>query len=71
MKIQGMESRQVYGKYRGIVTNTYDSLGTCRIRAKVASIYGNEEESGWALSCLPFADKNIAVQYIPKVGSSV
>jgi uncharacterized protein involved in type VI secretion and phage assembly len=70
MKIQCMERRKVYGKYRGIVTNIDDPLGLCRIRVKVPSIYGNEE-SGWALPCLQFADKNIALQHIPKVGSSV
>lgn len=69
MKIQGMERRQVYGKHRRMVTNTDDPLGICRIRAKVPTIYGNEE-SGWALPCLPFADKNIGVKHIPKVGSS-
>jgi hypothetical protein len=58
MIIQGMERRQVYGKYMGIVTNTDDPLGICRIRAKVPSIYRNEE-SGWALPSLSFADKNI------------
>jgi uncharacterized protein involved in type VI secretion and phage assembly len=70
MQIQGVERRQVYGKHRGMVTNTDDPLGICRIRAKVPSVYGNEE-SGWALPCLPFADKDIAVKHIPKVGSSI
>jgi hypothetical protein len=70
MQIQGVERRQVYGKHRGMVTNTDDPLGICRIRAKVPSVYGNEE-SGWALPCLPFADKDIAVKHIPKVDSSI
>jgi len=61
---------QFYGKYRGVVIDTLDPLGMCRIRARVQSAY-RDTESSWALPCLPFADKNIAVKYIPSVGSLV
>ena len=65
-----MERPLFYGKYRGIVTDTLDPLGVCRIRAKVPSVYG-DAESSWANPCLPFADKNMAIKHIPPVGSSV
>jgi uncharacterized protein involved in type VI secretion and phage assembly len=61
---------QFYGKYRGVMTDNLDPLGLCRIRTKVPSVYGNTEPP-WALPCLPFADKNIAIKYIPSVGSLV
>jgi uncharacterized protein involved in type VI secretion and phage assembly len=65
-----LERPQFYGKYRGVVTYASDPLGICRIRAKVPSVYG-DSESSWALPCLPFADKKIAVEHIPSVGSLV
>lgn len=65
-----MEKLRFYGKYRGVVTDALDPLGICRIRARVPSVYG-DTESSWALPCLPFADKKIAAEYIPSVGSLV
>lgn len=52
------------------MTDALDPLGICRIRARVPSVYG-DTESSWALPCLPFADKKIAAECIPSVGSHV
>jgi uncharacterized protein involved in type VI secretion and phage assembly len=60
----------VLRKYRGIVTDTLDPLGVCRIRVKVPSVYG-DRESSWANPCLPFADKDVAMKHVPPVGSFV
>ena len=61
----------MYGKYRGVVSDALAPLGICRIRARVPSVYG-DSESSWALPCLPFTDKKIALEHIPSsVGSLV
>jgi uncharacterized protein involved in type VI secretion and phage assembly len=65
-----MESNRFYGKYRGEVTDNADPKQLCRIRAKVPSIL-NDNDSGWALPCLPCTDKNAAGKFIPQVGSLV
>ncbi len=63
-------SGKYYGKYRGIVTDTQDPLMTGRIRAKVPDLLG-EQESGWALPCLPFAGTGMGLFALPAVGASV
>lgn len=63
-----------YGKYRGVVTNNDDGkkdgrkLG--RIRAKVPDVFG-EEESGWAMPCVPYAGKGVGWFVIPPVDALV
>ncbi|MCL4705838.1 baseplate assembly protein [bacterium] len=53
-----------YGKYRGVVTNNKDPNGMGRIRAKVQDVLG-EQESGWAMPCVPYAGKGVGLYLIP------
>jgi hypothetical protein len=70
IEIQLLARPQFYGKYRGVVTDISDPLEICRICARVPSVYG-DSESSWALPCTPFANKKIALGYLPSVGSLV
>ncbi|HKE93603.1 MAG TPA: phage baseplate assembly protein V [Povalibacter sp.] len=63
-------SGQFYGKYRGTVTDIQDPLMTGRVRAKVPDVLG-DQESGWAMPCLPFAGSGMGFFALPKVGAGV
>jgi uncharacterized protein involved in type VI secretion and phage assembly len=63
-------SRAYYGKYRGRVVNIDDKDKLGRLRAKVPSLFG-DEELDWALPCLPMAAEQAGVLFVPPVGSSV
>lgn len=63
-------SQQFFGKYRGIVTDINDPLMTFRIRATVADVMG-DQESGWAMPCVPFGGDQMGFFCLPKVGSGV
>ncbi|MGH7496695.1 MAG: phage baseplate assembly protein V [bacterium] len=68
-----MECPPLYGKYRGVVTNNDDrkdgkKMG--RIRAKVPDVFG-EDESGWAMPCVPYAGKGVGFFMIPPVDALV
>jgi uncharacterized protein involved in type VI secretion and phage assembly len=67
--MNGSEERRFYGKYRGVVTENDDGdanrgkkLG--RIKAKVPDVFG-DEESGWAMPCVPYAGKHVGTFLIP------
>jgi uncharacterized protein involved in type VI secretion and phage assembly len=62
--------KEFFGKYRGIVTDTLDPLMTGRIKAKVPDVMG-EQESGWAMPCVPFAGDGMGFFAVPKVGAGV
>jgi uncharacterized protein involved in type VI secretion and phage assembly len=59
-----------YGKFRGIVTDINDPLMTGRIRARVPDVMG-DQESGWAMPCLPFAGSGMGLFGLPTVGAGV
>lgn len=59
-----------YGKYRGTITDNKDPLMQGRIRAKVPSIFG-DQETGWALPCSPYAGKGVGFFFVPPVGANV
>jgi uncharacterized protein involved in type VI secretion and phage assembly len=61
---------QFFGKYRGTVTDIQDPLFMNRIRAKVPDVMG-DQESGWAMPCLPFAGSGMGFFALPKVGAGV
>jgi uncharacterized protein involved in type VI secretion and phage assembly len=63
-------SASYYGKYRGTVTDIQDPLMTGRVRAKVPDVLG-DQESGWAMPCLPFAGSGMGFFALPKVGAGV
>ncbi len=59
-----------YGKYRGTISDINDPLMTFRIKANVPDVYG-DQESGWAMPCLPFGGGGMGFFALPKVGSGV
>lgn len=63
-------SNQFYGKYRGTVTDIQDPLMLGRVRAKVPDVMG-EQESGWAMPCVPFGGSGMGFFALPTVGAGV
>jgi uncharacterized protein involved in type VI secretion and phage assembly len=59
-----------YGKYRGTVTDIQDPLMMGRVRAKVPDVLG-DQESGWAMACVPFGGSGMGFFALPKVGAGV
>jgi hypothetical protein len=67
---QNQYRQSFYGKYRGKVTNNNDPYYRGRIRAQVPDVFDNEE-SGWALPCTPYAGNDVAFFFIPPIGANV
>jgi len=63
-------SNHFYGKYRGTVTDIQDPLMMGRVRAKVPDVLG-DQESGWAMPCVPFGGSGMGFFALPKVGAGV
>ena len=59
-----------YGKYRGFVTDNRDPLQLGRVRARVQDVYG-DQESGWAMPCVPYAGKDVGLFLIPPADALV
>jgi hypothetical protein len=59
-----------YGKYRGLVQDVSDPEDLGRIVAKVPEIFG-EENTPWALPCVPFAGPKYGFFIRPKVNDGV
>ncbi len=59
------EMPRYFGKYRGVVTDNRDELQRGRIRAKVPAVFGKDNESSWALPCVPYAGNGVGFFLIP------
>lgn len=59
-----------FGKYRGLVDDNKDPEKLGRIRAKVPEVL-NDQVSGWALPCLPYAGSGSGQFMIPPPGAGV
>lgn len=59
-----------YGKYRGLVTDVEDPDGLGRIVAKVPEVF-DEEETPWAMPCVPFAGEGHGLVLLPEIGDGV
>jgi uncharacterized protein involved in type VI secretion and phage assembly len=57
-----------YGKYRGVVTQVDGP--TMRLKAKVPAVLG-DQESGWAVPCVPYAGPQVGIAFLPETGSGV
>jgi uncharacterized protein involved in type VI secretion and phage assembly len=57
-----------YGKYRGTVSEV--DASTCRIKARVPAVFGLMDSS-WCMPCVPYAGPNVAIAFLPEVGSGV
>jgi uncharacterized protein involved in type VI secretion and phage assembly len=57
-----------FGKYRGVVTQV--DAATMRLKAKVSSVLG-DQESSWAMPCVPYAGPLVGIAFLPEVGSGV
>ena len=61
-----------HGKYEAVVTRVDDPLEIGRLRARVPAVLGEDQESGWALPCMPFGGgKDRGFLAIPEVGDTV
>src|SRR5262245_54787752 len=65
-----MPDTQFFGKYRGIVTDNQDPLMQGRIKANVPDVYG-DQDSGWAMPCMPFSGNGMGFFGLPSVGAGV
>jgi uncharacterized protein involved in type VI secretion and phage assembly len=54
------------GKYRGVVTDNNDPQKRGRLIIRVPDVLGNND-SGWALPCLPYAGDQVGLYTIPPV----
>ncbi len=59
-----------YGKYRGVVSDNRDPLMMGRVKAQVADVLG-DQDSGWALPCVPYAGDSVGLFLLPPVGANV
>lgn len=64
------ETGAFLGKYRGLVTHNNDPQKRGRLRVKVPDVL-SDNESGWALPCLPYAGNQVGLYTIPPVNASV
>jgi uncharacterized protein involved in type VI secretion and phage assembly len=59
-----------YGKYRGLVSDVDDPETLGRITAQVPEVY-LDQDSPWALPCVPFAGSGHGLVLLPEVGDGV
>lgn len=66
----GHDIGRFYGKYRGRVTTNQDPKNLGRLRARVPEVLG-DEETGWALPCVPYSGKGSGVYTVPEPEAGV
>jgi uncharacterized protein involved in type VI secretion and phage assembly len=60
---------QMFGKYRGKVSNSDDPLRLGRLQVAVPSVLGQTEP--WAMPCVPYAGNQLGWFCLPPVGTNV
>lgn len=60
-----------FGKYRGLVSDIADEQHMLRIRAIVPAVFGDRQESPWAMPALPFAGPGHGLVVLPEIGDGV
>ncbi|MCP4936296.1 MAG: hypothetical protein GY927_19350 [bacterium] len=69
---EDLVSSRWYGKYEGVVVDVDDPKLIGRLRAKVPEVFGENQESGWALPCALFGGgKNRGFYVLPDIGDTV
>lgn len=63
-----MEGR-FFGKYRGIVRNNQDPINRGRLEVLVPTVM--DQESVWAMPCVPYAGDNMGFYTMPEPGTGV
>jgi uncharacterized protein involved in type VI secretion and phage assembly len=61
---------EFFGKYRGTVSDNQDPNSIGRIKAMVRDVFG-DQESGWAMPCVPYAGKSVGFFMIPPKDAGV
>jgi uncharacterized protein involved in type VI secretion and phage assembly len=65
------EQQRYYGKYRGFVSDNRDPEKRGRLKVRVPSVLG-DQESGWALPCLPFGGlANQGLFMVPEISAQL
>lgn len=64
------EPRRFFGKYRGTVSDNNDPSNLGRVKARVPAVLQNEE-TGWALPCSPYAGNGVGFFFVPPVGANI
>jgi hypothetical protein len=67
---ESKSDRLFYGKYRGKVTDNHDPMMLGRVRAKVPSVFG-DQETGWALPNTPYGGSGVGFFFIPPIDANV
>ncbi|NDJ78493.1 MAG: baseplate assembly protein [Chloroflexi bacterium] len=65
-----MNSSRFTGKFRGTVSDNADPDGIGRLKVRIPEIFG-DNDSGWAMPCVPYAGEGVGLFLIPPVGASV
>ena len=59
-----------FAKYRGVVRNNADPEQRGRVQVVVPDVY-EDQETGWAEPCVPYAGRSVGFFAIPPVGANV
>jgi len=65
-----MNERKYWGKYRGTVSSNADPESRGRVQVKVPDVLG-EQDSTWALPCVPYAGNKVGLFLVPPEGALV
>ena len=68
--MEGVNIRNLFGKYRGTVKDNNDPNRQGRIEVEVPSVFG-EGGSAWAMPCVPYAGNGLGFLALPEIDADV
>ena len=68
--VADQQRARFFGKYRGLVTEVGEGADLGYIRARVPEVY-HDQDSPWAVACVPFAGDGHGLMTLPEVGDGV